>query len=125
MLDTYRTTKVICFNENVPVDVYCGDCWRGMSSNVVCMSLFSILSVVFLLAISLMICYHYQRSKAHVEIISKSFYFVFAFIIIWMATRLVYFTDAFYNYDYKIEATLATLPVICACMAISIALYNV
>ena len=68
--------------------------------------------------------YHRRRKDAKVPLVSSSYYFIFAFIVFWLLSRLVYLTDAFFNYPFKTMVVLETLPTVFTFITISIALYN-
>ena len=115
-----------CFNiGSVPEGQFCGDCWHGRISNIVCISLFGLLSVIFFLISALMYCYHVQRKKANLGVVSKSYYIIFTFLVCWILARIVYLSEAFIQYSYKTTVIIATFPTVFTYITISIALFNV
>ena len=81
---------------------FCGDCWRSIDTNEMCVILFSALAVILVTSIVLMFIYHRGRKQAAIKTTSKSFYYIFAFIFCWMVARTIYYTDAFINYSYTV-----------------------
>ena len=104
---------------------FCGDCWRSLSTNNVCIALFIILAGIFLLTILMMVVYQYGKSKAKIKTTSNSLYYTFVFILIWMATRTLYYSDAFINYTFTTQGILQTLPILFTYLSITIAISNV
>ena len=111
-------------DKDTPPDIFCGACWHSSATNHVCTGLFYLFVLIFVTTIILMTCYHQKRKKAQVDVRSKSFYFVFAFIICWILSRIIFFTDAFYNFDIDIQALMNIMPMIFTYLTIEIAIYN-
>ena len=104
---------------------FCGDCWRSVATNRVCYALFFIIAAILILTILLMAVYQYGKAKAKAKTTSNSLYFIFAFVVIWMATRTLYYSDAFINYSFTTQGILQTLPILFTYLSITIALSNV
>lgn len=57
-----------------------------------------------------MICYHIYRKQAELDTYSYSFYVVFIILQFWIISRIIYFTDAFYNYSFNVLTVISTMP---------------
>jgi len=91
----------------------------------VCEGLFFVELFIFVLMAITMVCYHVYRKKADIEIASRGFYIVFVFLMFWVVARIVYMTDAFYNYSFTELAVIATLPCIFTYITIATSIYNI
>ena len=76
------------------------------------------------MVIALIIAYHTIRKRVSEMLPSNFFNTVFIFINFWIITRIIYFTDTFYNYGYDLLIILSTVPNIFTYMTISLAVYN-
>ena len=79
---------------------------------------------ILALVVSLIVTYHIMRKKVSEQLPSNFFNTVFVFIVCWIVSRIVYYTDYFHNYSYDMLAILATLPNILTYITIAIAIYN-
>ena len=74
------------------------------------MGLFFVQLFIFLLMAITMICYHIYRKQAELDTYSYSFYVVFIILQFWIISRIIYFTDAFYNYSFNVLTVISTMP---------------
>ena len=89
-----------------------------------CLTLFILLYTILAMVIALIIAYHTIRKQVSEMLPSNFFNTVFIFINFWIITRIIYFTDTFYNYGYDLLIILSTVPNIFTYMTISLAVYN-
>ena len=72
-----------------------------------------------------MFCYHYQRKRAQIQVVSRAFYYIFVFVIFWLLSRILYLTDTFYNYSFNTMTVLSSMPTIFTYITIAIVIGNV
>ena len=114
-----------CYKNVMPDADVCGICWYSKVNNSVCIFLFCVEVVVLICMVIIIILYHFYRKKAQVEVATRSFYTIFIFILFWLIARIIYFTDAFINWQYDILIVFSTLPAFCAYITIATSIYNV
>lgn len=95
-----------------------------VAANYQCLSFFFVFLFYVILISILMILYHYYRKKAGVKLEFYSYYYIFLFIMVWIAFRVIYYTDAIINYGYDLLITLRQMPFIFSLICISILTYN-
>ena len=106
--DSEEPSNDICFlgpesPEYIAVkdELFCGDCWRSKPTNTFC-KVFFYFNLVLAVALIAQIIYFLllaqdkkidKRQTIHV-------YKVFVLMLCLLITRILYYTDGFYNYEY-------------------------
>lgn len=78
--------------------VFCSDCWRSQSTNIICQVLFWTYVSILVVAAGLMFEYFQSRPKTT----KSGFLNIFMFTIVWIVSLVVYFTEAYIDYHFKV-----------------------
>ena len=103
---THDYAENVCFSDRAKVEAddgyYCGDCWYNMTTNTVCKSLLYTFIGLFVIVLALMTVYHCYRKVLDIRLQFYTYYYIFLFIELWIVARMVYLSDAFYNYQFRL-----------------------
>ena len=111
--------------DHSPTDVYfCGNCWRSVQTNQMCIGFFVVLSIFFIFLTVIMIVYfRYQRLLATRDNL-KAYYVIFALILAGVCSQIICMGDVLFNYEYDTQAFLLALPNACNFAFIAYAVSN-
>jgi hypothetical protein len=108
-----------------PNQIHCSDCWRDQRTHGICTVLFYLYSILF--AAILVIFFMYILKKNQSIKISKkgsSFSYIFAFMVCWVGSLVIWFTETFADYGFRTEIVITSVPIFFTFMIVVIVIYN-
>lgn len=103
--------------------VFCSDCWRSSNTNKICTVLFWTYTAATSLTVVLFLYYFILKSKTKSDS-RKSFTFIFAFVVCWLLSLCLWFTEAYFDYGFKFEIWITSVPIFFTFLIITVVIYN-
>jgi hypothetical protein len=118
----YRSDPAACFSItdwDVVRTVWCSDCWRSKQTNTTCKFFFWLYASLFLILCALVVAYCLVVKRQ-----TKSFDWMFVFVMMQVATLVVYFSEAYVDYTWTPQIWFTSLTVAFTFLVIVITIEN-